>query len=162
MIAAVRITHRITQSVGRRAVCTKEGFDIISTSTHKLTRFVHGDSIWMRASGSGSDAKRPLGTSSSPRWCYSSRFSCTGGPTSRWRSSLSCDIHTHTPARMIIQNPSCTILLYKVVLQTLLGMDMGMNVTAQSLHPVRITGTRIVIDCPGSASPTFARFALRG
>ena len=26
-----------------------EGFDVISTSTHKLTRFVHGDSIWMRA-----------------------------------------------------------------------------------------------------------------
>jgi hypothetical protein len=25
------------------------GFDTISTSTHKLTRMIHGDAVWMRA-----------------------------------------------------------------------------------------------------------------
>ena len=31
----------------------------------------------------------------------------------------------------IAQTSSCTILLYKFVIQTVLGMGMGMNVTAQ-------------------------------
>ena len=50
---------------------------------------------------------------------------------------LSCDIHTHTPARKVLQTSSCTILLYKIVLQTGLGMGMGINGTAQ-LHYIML------------------------
>ena len=39
-------------------------------------------------------------------------------------------IHIHLP-QMVIQTSSCTILLYKFVLQTALGMGMGMSVAAQ-------------------------------
>ena len=51
-------------------------------------------------------------------------------------SRLSCDIHTHTPARKISTNFQlyCTCLLYAVVIQTVLGMGMGMNVVAQRCH----------------------------
>ena len=46
---------------------------------------------------------------------------------------LSCAIYTHTPARKILQTSSCTILLYTFVLQTGLGMGIGINGTAQLL-----------------------------
>ena len=46
---------------------------------------------------------------------------------------VSCDNHTHTLPEKVIQTSSCTIiLLYKFVIQTVLGMGMGMNVTAQA------------------------------
>ena len=40
---------------------------------------------------------------------------------------MSCDIHTHTPARKSYTN----VLLYYLLIQTISGMGMGMNVTAQ-------------------------------
>ena len=47
---------------------------------------------------------------------------------------MSCDIHTHTPARnsstKVLKTSICTILLNKIVTQTVLGMGMGMNITA--------------------------------
>ena len=52
---------------------------------------------------------------------------------------LSCDIHTHTPARKVLQTSSCTILSCKFVLRTVLVMGMGMNVTAH--FPITITIT---------------------
>ena len=43
---------------------------------------------------------------------------------------VGCDIHTHALALKVIQTSSCTHLLSEDVLQTLLGMGTGMNVTA--------------------------------
>ena len=45
----------------------------------------------------------------------------------------SCDIHTHTVPlpKQVMQTSSCTMLLYTFVIQTVLGLGMGMNVTAQ-------------------------------
>ena len=44
---------------------------------------------------------------------------------------LSCDIHTHTPATKSSNNFRLYHLLYTNVIQTVLGMSMGMNVEAQ-------------------------------
>ena len=44
---------------------------------------------------------------------------------------MSCGIYTDTPARKVLQTSSCTIFSYKFVLQTVLGMGMRTNVTAQ-------------------------------
>ena len=53
------------------------------------------------------------------------------------RLQLSCDVHTRTPARKVMQTSGCTILLYMCVTQTVLGMGTGMNVTAQQLATIR-------------------------
>ena len=59
-------------------------------------------------------------------------FSCARGALTVGRRELSCDIHTHTPAqKKYIQTSSCTSLSYRCAIQTVLGMGMGMNVTAK-------------------------------
>ena len=45
---------------------------------------------------------------------------------------MSCDIHTHTPASKSYTNFICIHLFYQFVLQTVLGMGMGMHVTAKA------------------------------
>ena len=50
------------------------------------------------------------------------------------RLALICDVHTHTPAnKKVVQTSCCTHFFYEHVLQTVLGMGMGMNVTPQVL-----------------------------
>ena len=71
---------------------------------------------------------------------------------------LSCDIHTHTPK--VIQTSCCPVVLYKVVLQTLLGMGMGMNVRDQDLRRARTPvaglsegdGRRVLAHLPADAT----------
>ena len=49
--------------------------------------------------------------------------------THSWYAS--CDIHTHAPAPKVLHISCSTHLFYKHALQTVLGMGMGMNITAQ-------------------------------
>ena len=56
---------------------------------------------------------------------------------------MSCDIHTHTPARKNYTNLQLYYLLYKCVQQTVLGLGMGVNVTAHLLLSVLGSG-----NCP--------------
>ena len=53
---------------------------------------------------------------------------------------VSCDFHTHTPARKSYTTSSCTILLYTIVLQTVLGMGMGTNVSAHGVESCSVDG----------------------
>ena len=50
--AEQRVTQKRAQRLPPCPVALEflhEGFDMISTFTHKLTRMVHGDALWMRA-----------------------------------------------------------------------------------------------------------------
>ena len=61
------------------------------------------------------------------------------GVNKAWKTSnMSCDIHTHSPAQKSYANFILYHLLFEDVLQTGLGMGMGMNGTAHS----RVTAPR--------------------
>ena len=49
---------------------------------------------------------------------------------------MSFDVHTHIPCAKSYTD----VLLYSCVLQTILGMGMGMNVTAHHAHDKRGVG----------------------
>ena len=75
-------------------------------------------------------------------------LACEHAPPSRHHVLLmSCNIHTHTPARANHTNFQLYYLLYMFALQTVLGMGNGMNVTAQfsraRLRPYVLSGGRL-------------------